>query len=203
MRTTAENITNAASGPSQRHILLRSRGDGLAAVTGSDMLAGSSARQRLVPDAVRLRGVLALAPLEILDVLTVIALEPHGLRVALEGEDVSCDPVEEPAIVRDHHGAAGEGEQRFFQGAQRLDVEVVGWLIEQQHIASGAQHLGKVHAIALSAGELADQLLLLGTPEVETPDVAARGSLVGADTDDVEAARYLLPDCLAVIERMT
>ena len=36
--------------------------------------------------------------------------DPH-LGIALEGEDVGRDPVEEPAVVRDHHGAAGEVEQ--------------------------------------------------------------------------------------------
>src|SRR5205807_293274 len=46
-----------------------------------------SARQRLVADAVRLRGVLAPAAPEILHVLPVIAFEPHHLRVALVGAD--------------------------------------------------------------------------------------------------------------------
>src|SRR5207249_9308528 len=45
-----------------------------------------SARQRLVADAVRLRGVLAPAAPEVPDVLPGIALEAHHLRVALEGE---------------------------------------------------------------------------------------------------------------------
>src|SRR5690242_4648485 len=179
MNTTAANTTSAASGPSQRHmVLLRSLCEGLAAGTGSDIPASASARQRFVPDAVRLRGVLALAPPEILDVFAVIALEPHDLRVALEGEDMSGDTVEEPAIMRDHHRTAGEGEQRLLQSAQRLDVEIVGRLIEQQHVTSGAQHLGKVHPVALTARELADQLLLLRALEVEAPDVTARGSLV-------------------------
>ena len=147
-------------------------------------------------------GVLAVAPLEVRDVLLVVALEPHHLRVALEGEDVRRDAVEEPAIVRDHHGAAGKAQQRLLQRAQRLDVQIVGGLIEQQHVAAGAQHLGEVHAVALAAGELADQLLLLRALEVEAADVAARGRLVVADLDHVEAAGDLLPDGLLVIERL-
>src|SRR5262249_32595321 len=77
-----------------------------------------SARQRLVPDAVRLYRFLAFAALEVLDVLLVVALEPHHLRVAFEGANVRGDAIEEPAIVRDHHPAAREGEQRPLRTAQ-------------------------------------------------------------------------------------
>src|SRR5215469_15133160 len=59
-----------------------------------------------------------------------------------------------------------------------------------------------MHAVALAARELADRLLLLRALEVEPPDVAARGCLVGADLEDVEAAGDLLPDRLPVIERV-
>ena len=82
-------------------------------------------------------GVVAAAPLEVLDVLRVVALEPDDLAVALEGEDVGGDAVEEPAIVRDHDRAAREAQQRLLERAQRLDVEVVGRLVEQQHVAAG------------------------------------------------------------------
>src|SRR3954471_23925807 len=71
---------------------------------------GAGSRERLVLDPVRLqrgggagllypRGVLLPAP-----------LEPRRLRVAFERQDVRGDAVEEPAVVRDHDGAAGEVE---------------------------------------------------------------------------------------------
>ena len=75
--------------------------------------------------------------------------------------------VEEPAVVRDHDGAAGEVEQRLLERAQRVDVEVVGRLVEQQQVAARAQELREVDAVALAAGELADALLLVGAAEVE------------------------------------
>jgi hypothetical protein len=37
-----------------------------------------------------------------------VALEPFDVAVALEGEDVGGDAVEEPAVVADDDGAAGE-----------------------------------------------------------------------------------------------
>jgi hypothetical protein len=48
--------------------------------------------------------------------------------VALEGEHVGADAVEEEAVVGDHHGAAGEVGEGVFQGAEGFDVEVVGGL---------------------------------------------------------------------------
>ena len=48
-----------------------------------------------------------------------VALVPEPLRlirvVALPGQDVGDHPVQEPAIVGDHHGAAGEVQQRVLQ----------------------------------------------------------------------------------------
>ena len=116
------------------------------------------------------------------------ALEPRHRRVALEREDVRRDPVEEPAVVRDHDGAAGEVEQRLLERAQRVDVEVVRRLVEQQQVAARAQELREVDAVALAAGEVADPLLLVGAPEVEPGDVLARVDLALAELDHVVAA---------------
>jgi hypothetical protein len=134
------------------------------------------------------------------DVVLVVALEPDHLAVALEGQDVRRDAVEEPAVVGDHDGAAGEVQQRLLERPQRLDVEVVGRLVEQQHVGAVPQHLRQVHAVAFAARQLADLLLLLVAAEVEPPDIAARGGLVVADLDDVLTAGDLLPHGLRVIE---
>ena len=96
-----------------------------------------------------------------------VAFEPFDMAVAFEGEDVGGDAVEEPAVVADDHGAAGEILQRLFQRAQRIDVEIVGRFVEQQHVGAGLQHLGQMHAVAFAAGERADFLLLVGALEVE------------------------------------
>src|SRR5882724_5527616 len=79
-----------------------------------------------------------------------VPLEPPDLRVALEREYVSGDPVEEPAVVRDDDGAAREREQRLLERAQRVHVEVVGRLVEQQQVAALAQKLGEVEPVAFA-----------------------------------------------------
>src|SRR4051812_32678731 len=131
-----------------------------------------------------------------------VALEPRHLRVALEREHVRRDAVEEPAIVGDDHRAAGEAEQRLLERAERVDVEVVRRLVEQQQVAAGAQQLGQVQAVALAAGQLGDLLLLVGALEVDARDVLAAVHHAVADLELVEAVGDLLPDGLVVGERV-
>src|SRR4051794_25222159 len=47
-----------------------------------------------------------------------VPLEPRDLRVALEGEHVGGDAVEEPPVVGDDHRAAREGEERLLERAE-------------------------------------------------------------------------------------
>src|SRR3974390_305537 len=70
-------------------------------------------------------------------VILEVAFEPFDMAVALEGQDVGGDAIEEPAIVADDHGAAGEIFQRLLERAQRVNVEIVGRLVEQQHVGTG------------------------------------------------------------------
>src|SRR4051812_1219 len=110
-----------------------------------------SARQLAVLDAVWLIGLGAEAPLAVGFVVLVVALEPLDGAVAFEGEDVGGDAIEEPAVVADDDGAAGEVEQRLFERAQGVDVEVVGRFVEEQQVGAPLEQLGEVHAIALTA----------------------------------------------------
>ena len=83
---------------------------------------------------------------------------------------------------------------------KRLDVEVVGRLVEQQHVAAALQHLGDVDAVALAAGQLADVLLLVLALEVEGADIGARRLVVAVDLHVIEPVGDLLPDVLRTIE---
>ncbi len=151
----------------------------------------------LVLHPVRNDRVLAEPAHLVLFIILEVALEPFDVAVALERQDMRRDAVEEPAIVADDDGAAGEILQRFFQRAQRIDVEIVGRLVEQQHVGAGAQHLGQVHAVAFAARERADLLLLVGALEIERRAIAARIDLPLAEQDQLVAAGNLLPHRLA------
>ena len=70
--------------------------------------------------------------------------------VALEGQDVGRDAIEEPAVVTDDDRATGKIEQSVLEGPQGVDVEVVGGLVQQQDVAATLQELGEMDAIALA-----------------------------------------------------
>ena len=148
----------------------------------------------------RLVRILAQALFTVSLVFAVVALVGVDLAVAFEGDDVGGDPVEEPAIVRNHHHAARELENRFFQRAQGFDVEVVGRFVEQQQVAAAAQQLGQVQAVALAAGKVLDEFLLRRPAEVEARYIGARRNFVVADDDIVEAVGDFFPDGLAAVE---
>ena len=77
------------------------------------------------------------------------------------------DAVEEEAIMRDDDGAAGEIDERLFQRAQRVDVEIVGRLVEQQHIGAAASASWRDARGCARRPRAADLLLLIGALEVE------------------------------------
>ena len=104
--------------------------------------------------------------------------------------------------MADDHGAAGEVLERLLQRPQRIDVEVVGRLVEQQQVGARLQHLGEMHAVALAARQHADLLLLVAALEVEGRAIGARVDLALAEVDHVVAAGDLLPDGLLVVERV-
>ena len=105
--------------------------------------------------------------------------------------------------MRHDHGAARERQQRLLERAQRVDVEVVGGLVEQQQVAALAQKLGQMQTVALAPGELRDLLLLVRAPEVEAGDVGAAVYGAIAEADLILASGHLLPHGLRAIECIT
>src|SRR5262249_22398853 len=142
------------------------------------------------------------SPHLVLLVILEIALEPFNMAFALEGQDVGGDAVEKPAVVADNDGAAGEILKRLLERAQRVDVEIVGGLVEQQHVGARLEHLGEMHAVALAARQGADLLLLVGAAEVEGRAIGARIHLALAVDDYALAVRDYLPDVLLAVERV-
>src|ERR1700722_3514201 len=93
--------------------------------------------QWFVADLMRLCAIFAFTLLVILDVFLIVAFEPEDLRVALEGQDVRCDAVQEPATVWDDDRATRERHERILERAQRFDIEVIGRFVEQEDVAPG------------------------------------------------------------------
>src|SRR6267154_577867 len=88
------------------------------------------ARELLVFDPVRDGRIHAQPALLVFLVILEIAFEPFHMAVAFERQDVGRDAVEEPAIVADDDGATGEVLQRILERPQRIDVEIIGGLVQ-------------------------------------------------------------------------
>src|SRR4051794_39606305 len=178
-RSPIDTCSRTASGPSQLAV---------------DATAGA---QRVRPEALHL---VLLVGLE-------VALEPvpvpRLLGRALVGQDVRRDAVEEPPIVRDHHRAAGELEQRVLEAAERLHVEVVRRLVEEQQVAALLQRQRQVQPVPLAAREHARRLLLVRSLEAERRDVGARRDLRVADLDVVQPVGDDLPERLLRVDART
>ena len=110
------------------------------------------------------------------------------VAVSFEGQNVRRDPIEEPSIVRDHNHATHEAEDRFLECSQRVDVQVVGWFVQQQNIAASSQELGQVNAVSLPTGKIADLLFLIRTFEIELRYVRSRVELLATQIDPVVTA---------------
>ena len=63
--------------------------------------------------------------------------------------------------MADDDGDACEFFEGFFQGAQGVDIQIVGGFIEQQNVGAFGQGLGEMDAVAFTAREHADFLLLV------------------------------------------
>ena len=119
-------------------------------------------------------GLLLLGELEIERLaLAALALE-GGVAAAIERELAGLevqDPidrvVEQVAIVADDDHRARIARDMLLQPERRLEVEVVGRLVEQQQVGRGEQRRGERHAHAPAAGEFAAGALLLGVGEAQ------------------------------------
>ncbi len=77
--------------------------------------------------------------------------------IALEGDRAGDHVVEEPAVVADQQQRPRPLEQLFFEQLQRFEVEIVGRLVENEHIGRPREHPRQQQAIALAAGQRLDR----------------------------------------------
>ena len=72
-----------------------------------------------------------------------------------------------------HHGA-GVALQKLLEPVHRFGVQVVGRLVQQQHVGLGEQQLAQRHAALLATGEHAN----LGVPRRQAQGVGGNFKLV-------------------------
>src|SRR5262249_33072284 len=76
------------------------------------------------------------------------------------------EPVHQLAVVADEHDGAGELGQALLQHFQGRDVEIVGWLVEQQQVGRLEHEPGDAHPRLLATRKTSNRhLQLLGAEE--------------------------------------
>ena len=123
--------------------------------------AAPSARRRSTPPPRRWRAAREASSLLLLLEALLLLLEPGGVvalvgnaAAAIELEDPARHVVEEVAVVGDDQDRAGIVAQMAFEPVDRLGVEMVGRLVEQQQLRLFEQQPAERDAAALAAGEL-------------------------------------------------
>ena len=71
-------------------------------------------------------------------------------------QDPVDDAVEEGPVVGDHRDPAGQRAEEAFQAFEAGEVEIVGRLVEQEHVEAGQQHRRQPGPGRLAAGQVGD-----------------------------------------------
>ena len=91
-----------------------------------------------------------------------------------------ADPFEQVAVVRDDEQRAGPAVEEVLERGECLDVEVVGRLVEQQHVGLVHEQAGQLQPPSLAAGEVTHPGLLARPGEPEPLGELARRELLAA-----------------------
>ncbi|MNJ46401.1 hypothetical protein D3C77_415290 [compost metagenome] len=111
------------------------------------------------------------------------------VAAAVQGDGRGGQAVDEIAVVRHQDQGAVVAFEQLFQLLQRVHVEVVGRLVEDQQIGGLGQGARQQQAVALAARQGGDGLLQLGFLEQEVLGVGGDVHGAAAHQDAVAAAR--------------
>jgi len=71
----------------------------------------------------------------------------------VDGHGVVGDGVHEVTVMRDDDEFAGPGFEEFLEPSDGFDVEVVGGLVEEEHVGFGGEDFDHVEADLVATGE--------------------------------------------------
>ena len=80
---------------------------------------------------------------------------------AVQLDDPGRHPVQEGSVMGDGHDTALEIDQQVFQPFDRVEVQVVGGLVQQQHVGPAHQRLGQRDPLFRAAGQCGDHGILV------------------------------------------
>ena len=115
-----------------------------------DIACGSAGAVRGRPCGAR--GIVGRQPQVLVDAAGQVPQPAVEDRVLLVG-----DALEEVPVVRDDDQGARPGVEQVLDGGEHVGVDVVGRLVEQQHVGLGEQDEHQLQPALLPAGEVADR----------------------------------------------
>jgi hypothetical protein len=107
----------------------------------------------------------------VLLVLRVGSFKEIHLGITFKGKDMCGNPVQEPAVVRNHYGTSGEILQALFKGAYSIYIHIIGRLVKKQHVTFILQRQGKMEPVPFSSGKYSAEFLLVRTGKIESGDI--------------------------------
>ena len=96
--------------------------------------------------------------------------------------------IQEPTVVADHHGTTGKILQSFLQRTQGVHVDIVGRLVQQQHVGFAFQRQRQMQTVPLATTQHTAFLLLVSTCKIEPTQIRSRVNLLAAYTDKLGSA---------------
>ena len=94
------------------------------------------------------------------------------------------------------YGASGKVVETLLECAQGVDVDVVGGLVEQQHVTLLLEGHGQMEAVALATREDGNLLLLVCAHKVEARQVGTGVDIASAHAERLNTLRDYLVDAL-------
>src|SRR5690606_30537128 len=95
------------------------------------------------------------------------------------------DVVEEGAVVADQEQRAVVGVEQLLEQIEGLDVEVVGGLVQHQHVGRTREQARQQQAVALATGERLDRRARALRREQEVAEIADDVLLLAADLHEI------------------
>ena len=77
--------------------------------------------------------------------------EGRDALVAVQGNEVIADPLEEVPVMRDHQESAGKAVKEILKCGESLDVEVVRRFVEDEDVRAAHEQAGELEPAALAA----------------------------------------------------
>ena len=91
-----------------------------------------------------------------LEVVIVIPNVIANHSLPFESQNRRANAIEKITVVTDHDHAATESHERFFEQAQRAEIEIVGRFVENENVAAALKNFREQDPAPLAAAELID-----------------------------------------------